>query len=177
VGYLIDNDSTLFRNFFKEMAFLRGISVQYQYSIADQETVSIHGEIKPVLSSKMKMNVIFDENPKVETLKKIGWVSEYPDSKPIICMVPFDAPNLTTECVISIPPFKEINSRSRMFKVTAITTILEYPDCWTCTLAPIFDDADTKDTYEDSNYNYAVTTETPTEDTSSNNYTFLKVDP
>lgn len=176
MGLLTKKDTKIFREFFKEMAYLRGISVKYQYPIwGDDESVSIHGEITPEYSRPIDMDIIFDENPRVDTLNKIGWISEYPDSKPVIAVLPFDAPSLATKCIISIPPFEEINSRARKFEVTSINTILEYPDSWTCTLAPIFDNDEPRTDYEDTNYNYTESDDQPDEDT-PNNYEFLNVE-
>lgn len=70
MGLLTKDDSTLYRNFFKEMAYLRGISVKYSYPV-DIDT-SIHGEIRPInMSTSIDIDIIFEENPSVSTLKTI----------------------------------------------------------------------------------------------------------
>lgn len=177
MGLLTKKDARLFRFFFKEMAKLRGISVKYRY-VEDTET-TIHAEFESKLSEPIDMDIIFNENPSVNTLKTIGWVSENPDDKPYIAQIPFDAPFLSTECEIEIPPFLEIASRCRKFKITSINTLLEYPDCWTCTLAPIFDNAPVKDNYDETNYNYVETEDQPDSDSPDNKrdsyYNYLNV--
>lgn len=177
MGLLTDRDAKLFRIFFKEMAKLRGIKVQYRYVIETETT--IHAEFNSVLSDPMEMDIIFNENPTVNTLAKLGWVSENPEDKPYIAQLPFDAPHLTTECVIEIPPFLEIASRYRKFKITSINTLLEYPDSWTCTLAPIFDNKPVKDNYNRTNYNYVDTRDQPSSDSTDNKkesyYDYLNV--
>lgn len=154
MGYLTDRDSTLYRQWFKEMARLRGIPVLYQYPVELDPT--IHSEMITELSEPIEMDIIFDSNPKTATLKKLHWVSEFPDDKPYIAILPFDALNLSTECVISIRPIDSLQDQYRKFKITSINTILEYPDSWTCTLAPIFENLNDmpKNDYSDSNFNY-----------------------
>lgn len=153
MGFLTREDSTIYRNWFKEMARLRGHRVEYRYVKEFNET--IHSEVYPEhLSDPIYLDVIYEENPKVSTLRRIGWLSENPNDKPYIMLFPFDTPNLTVEARVVIPPFKEINSKPSEFKVTSISTIIEYPDCWTCTIVPVFRTDKPKTDYSNSNYNY-----------------------
>ena len=153
MGFLTKEDATLYRGWFKEMARLRGLPIKYRYVKEFNET--IHAEIYPEdLSDPIDIDVIYEENPRVNTLKRIGWVSEDPNDKPYIMMFPFDTPHLTVEARIEIPPYKEIDNRSNIFKVTAIHTLLEYPDCWICTIVPVISTDKPKVDYRDSNYNY-----------------------
>lgn len=181
MGLLTREDSTLYRGFFKEMARLRGIPVKYYYPARDEMT--IHSEILPEYSSPIEMDIIFETNPKVKTLKAIRWVSENPDDKPYIAMIPFDAPNLQTKCIIEIPPIGSVDS-PRRFEITTINTLIEFPDCWTCTLAPLFDNDKVKNDYGQTNYNYTDTKDQPDRDAPDNelnhpynnkNYGYLRV--
>jgi hypothetical protein len=133
---------------------VRGQTVLYRYPVKLDPT--IHSEMLTELSEPIEMDIIFIENPRTATLKKIKWVSEFPNDKPYIAILPYDAPNLCTECVISVRPVDNLNETYRDFKITSINTILEYPDSWTCTLAPIFDikSGTPKNDYSKSNYNY-----------------------
>lgn len=155
MGLLTNEDSTLYRNWFKEMAWLRGITVGYQYPLNTDKT--IHSEPNIDLSNPIRMDIIFNENPDVNTLRKVGWVSELGNQKPVIAQIPFDAPNLARYARIIIPPFVEIRSRCRVFQVTAISTLLEYPDCWTVSLVPVFDSYKEDNDYVESNINYIDT--------------------
>lgn len=87
----------------------------------------------------------------------MGWVSELNQQKPIIAQLPFDTPHLAKYARIIIPPFVEINSRSRVFQITKIDTLLEYPDCWTVALVPVFDSYKEDNDYAESNVNYMDT--------------------
>jgi hypothetical protein len=156
MGKLTRQDSTIFRKWFKEMAMLRGISVIYKYPI--DMSFSLYAEEDPRgFSEDIPMNIIFEENPKMSTLRKYGWISEVPEDKPYIAQLPFDAKNLCKGCRIIIPsPFPL--SPGRTFVITEITGNLEFPDNWVCKLAPVFHDKPKQPSnYEDTNYNFIKT--------------------
>jgi len=137
MGLLTQKDSTIFRQFFKEMAKLRGITVIYQYPIDMDFT--IYAEENPKgYSEEILMDIIFNENPKITTLRKYGWVSEIPDDKPYTAELPYDAKNLCKGCRISIVPPLPLAPK-RTFVITDIQANLEFPDSWICKLAPVFE--------------------------------------
>lgn len=136
MGLLNRHDSTMFRSFFKEMAKLVGIHVFYQYPI--DMKLTIYAEENPTgFSENIEMDIIFTENPKTQTLRKYGWVSELPEDKPFIAELPFDAKNLCVGCRIIIPPPEPLVG-NRVFVITDIKSNLEFPDSWICKLAPVF---------------------------------------
>lgn len=180
MGLLTQNDAKIFQNWFKECCRLRGIPVKYIYPV--QDDVSIYLEIHPKFSDVIDMDIIFDENPSVKTLKRIGWVSEDPEDKPAIAHLPFDTPGLQTKARILIPPIGQAIP-GRWFEVTSIHSNLEYPDSYTCTLAPVFETEKAKTNYEESNYNYIEheRANQPKEDNPSNepldpNFSYIKFD-
>lgn len=153
MGLLTKKDATIFRKYFKEMAKLRGIPVIYQYPI-DME-FSLYAEEDPKgFSEPIPMDIIFEENPKMATLRKYGWVSEVPEDKPYIAQLPYDAKNLCKGCRVTIPsPFP--TTPGRVFVITEITGNLEFPDNWVCKLAPVFHNKPQKPVdYENTNYNF-----------------------
>lgn len=170
MGLLTQDDVQLFQQWFKEACMLYGIPVKYRYPITDTEQVTIHGEIQSEFSEEIDMDVIFQENPPVKTLKRIGWVAEKPDDKPYIAMLPLDAPYLQTKARIMIPPIGQAIP-GRWFEVTSIQSQLEYPDCYICTLAPLFNTNEPKTDYCETNYNHidAERANQPDQD-SPNNY-------
>jgi hypothetical protein len=136
MGLLTQQDSTIFRSFFKEMAKLRGITVIYQYPI-DMD-FSMYGEENPLgFSEPIVMDIIFEENPKMATLRKYGWISETSEDKPYLVTLPYDALNLTKGCRISIKPSAPL-TKDRVFVITEISSNLEFPDSWVCKIAPVF---------------------------------------
>lgn len=135
MGLLTQSDAIQHRKWFNEMAELLGISVGYQYPLGDTKT--IHSEPNMPMSNPTQLDIIFNENPTIDTLKKHGWVTEIGENKPVIAQVPYNTPNLQRYSRIIIPPIGTV-IRERTFEVTAISTILEYPDCWTVKLAPVY---------------------------------------
>lgn len=113
-----------------------GISVGYQYPLGNDKT--IHSEPNMPMSNPIQLDIVFNENPTVDTLKKHGWTVEIGENKPVIAQVPYDTPNLQRYSRIIIPPIGNV-MKARTFEVTAISTILEYPDCWTIRLAPVYE--------------------------------------
>lgn len=154
MGLLTNDDSKLFRDWFKEMAELLGQTVMYQYPLTTDKT--IHSEPNIELSDPIRMDIIFNENPTIDTLRKHGWATEINGNLPIIAQVPYDAPGLARYARITIPPVGN-TMRERIFEVTAISTFLEYPDCWTVRLVPVYNSIKENNDYSNSNIDYIDT--------------------
>jgi hypothetical protein len=152
MGLLTKNDSELYRHWFKEAARLRGLKITYRYVLSQQ--VSPHGEfINQVLSDSIELDAIYSENPKVKTLKALGWFSEDKSDKPYIIMLPFDTPHISNESRVFVPTYMELND-VREFRITDIKSLIEYPDCWICKLAPVMKSEATLEDFKDTNFNY-----------------------
>ena len=151
MGLLIGEDSSLFREYFKECSALRGIHVEYIYPV--DEGVSIHGEIDPEFSSLYPMDVIFETNPTIKTLKNYGWVSEDKANKPYIAYLPYDTPHLQTKARIKIPPVGA-SKDGRWFEITDINEAIEFPSSYICKLAPVYTSETPKLNYSETNENY-----------------------
>ena len=123
----------------------------YQYPLNFDKT--IHSEPNIELSDPIQMDIIFNENPTVDTLRKHGWATEINGNLPVIAQLPYDAPGLARYARIIIPPVGNV-TRERIFEITAISTFLEYPDCWTVQLAPVYNSLKEKNDYVDSNNEY-----------------------
>lgn len=136
MGMLIRNEALLQRRYFKEMCKLVGISCAYQWVIDKEYT--IHSEKNFKYSQPIRMNIILNENPTIETLNTYGWLSELGDTLPIIAHIPFDTPNLMVGCRIMLATIKGTD-RPRLFDITRIGSNLEYPDSYTVALAPVLD--------------------------------------
>lgn len=136
------------------MAELLGQTVMYQYPLTFDKT--IHSEPNIEFSDPVRLDIIFNENPTVDTLRKHGWVTEINGSLPVIAQVPYDTPHLARYARITIPPVGNI-MRERIFEVTEISTFLEYPDCWTVKLAPVYNSIKETNDYSDKNIDYIDT--------------------
>lgn len=135
MGLLINSDAQLLRNFFKEAAKLRGIQVKYQYPI--DMTFSKYAEEDPRgYSEPQILDIMFEENPSIKTLKRYGWITETADDLPLMAHLPYDTFKLSKGCRINIT--SPLHEDGRLFVVTEIKTSLEYPEAWACKLAPVF---------------------------------------
>lgn len=165
MGLLTGEDSKLFRQFFKEMAYLRGISVDYIYPV--DEDVSIHGQIFPEFSSIFKLDIIFESTPKVKTLKNYGWVSENPEDKPYIAYLPYDTPHIQTKSRLKLFPIGS-EKDGKWFEITDMHESFEFPDAYICKLAPVYVNEKEKLDYEQTNNNYIEGDNQPDENTHHN---------
>lgn len=165
MGLLTGEDSKLFRQFFKEMAKLRGISVQYIYPV--DEEVSIHGQIFPEFSSIYDIDIIFESTPKIKTLKNYGWVSEDSSDKPYIAYLPYDTPHIQTKARLKLFPIGS-EKDGKWFEITDINEAIEFPDAYICRLAPVYVTEKEKLDYEQTNNNYVEGDNQPDEDTTHN---------
>ena len=138
MGLLINGDAQLLRGFFKEAAKLRGIQVLYQYPI--DMTFSNYAEEDPRgFSEAEEIDIIFEENPKMKTLQRYGWISETTEEVPYMAHFPYDTYKLAKGCRVTIPSPLE-DGIGRKFVVTEIRSSLEFPEAWACKLAPVFFD-------------------------------------
>lgn len=153
MGQLTQADSTLFRNYFKEMAKLRGIKVKYQFPIEMQLT--IHAEERPkAFSEPEEMDIIFEQNPKVSTLRRYGWAKGTNEDYPFIATLPYDAKNICKGCRITITAPLPLVS-DEVFVITDIKLNLDFPDSFMCKLAPVYEDKKEIPTnYENTNTNF-----------------------
>ena len=159
MGLLINSDAARFRNYFVEMAKLIGITVLYQYPI-DMD-YSTYGDENPLgFSEPTELDIIFEENPSIKTLKKLGWWVEHADRQPSTIQVPYDTPNLAKGCRVIIPD--GLNDKGRTFVITDIVANLQFADSWICKVAPVFHN---KNTEEHIDLN-----------TAKSNNTFIKID-
>lgn len=144
MGLLNRQDSTIFRQYFNEMVKLIGQSVGYQYVI--KRDMTIHSEDNSDLSVPLRIDVLFDENPSVDTLNTLGWTSELNTQQPIVVNLPYNTPKLTVNARIIIESVDGVQ-RPRVFKITKIVSDLEFPDAFTCGIVPVFDQYEQKNQY------------------------------
>lgn len=144
MGLLNRQDAKIFRRYFSEMVKLIGQSVGYQYVI--KQELSIHSEDNSKLSAPIRIDILFDENPQIDTLTRLGWVSELNSQKPIVINMPYNTPNLTVNARVIIESV-DGTPRPRVFKITQIVSDLEFPDAYTCAIVPVYDQYIQKNQY------------------------------
>lgn len=155
MGQLIGNDSTLLRKMFKEVAKLLGVECLYCEIKDSTKKYDVHGGLEGYYKDPIPMDIIFEENPRQKTLKRLGWFSEDSENKPIIAQLPYDAPGLQRGCLLLIPA--AINGEYKPFRITEISNGIVYPDSFYVKLAPEFEmrnpDMLDKD-YDENSFNY-----------------------
>lgn len=144
MGLLNRKDALNMRGYFNEMVKFIGQSVGYQYIVKQDWT--IHSESNAEYSAPIRIDIIFDENPSIDTLNRLGWVSELNDEKPVIANLPYNTPNLQVNCRIIIQSVSG-TPRPRVFRISKIAEDLEYPDSVVCALVPVFDQFPQKNQY------------------------------
>ena len=144
MGLLNRQDAKIFRGYFNEMVKLIGQSVAYQYVV--KKELTIHSEDNSLLSAPIRIDILFDENPQVDTLNRLGWVSELNQQRPIVINMPYNTPKLTVNARITIESVDGV-ARPRVFKITKIVSDLEFPDAFTCAIVPVFDQFKQKNQY------------------------------
>lgn len=136
MGLLNRSDSKIFRQYFSEMVKLIGQSVGYQYIV--EKELTIHSEDNSKLSVPIRIDILFDENPSVDTLNTLGWTSELNTQQPIVINMPYNTPNLSVNARIIVESVDGV-ARPRVFKITKIVSDLEFPDAYTCAIVPVFE--------------------------------------
>ena len=70
---LIKKDALMFRKYFQEM--LRKYGIDCSYFEVKEGTVkyNVNGEFSAEYKSPLASQVLFDQVPKISTLKKLGW--------------------------------------------------------------------------------------------------------
>ena len=151
MGLLIGKDAQVMQKYFKEMSKLIGIPVEYIYPV--EEDITIHAEIKSKFSSFYNIDIVFDTNPAIKTLKNYGWVSENRDDKPYIGYFPIDTPEIQTKARIKITPIG-VEKKGKWFEITDIQHAIEYPTSYACRLVPVFETKPEQLNYSHTNNNY-----------------------
>lgn len=135
---LIKKDALMFRRYFQEM--LRKYGIDCSYFEAKEGTVkyNVNGELSAEYKDPIGTQVLFDQVPKVSTLKKLGWSTSNDESQPLI-HVDFDLPGLQVGCLFSIEdPLRP--GRGRLFRVTKMSVGIIYPMCVTAQVVAVLGD-------------------------------------
>lgn len=142
---LHEPDIKLQRDYFKEMCSLLGVRVIYRAPRKDK-TWTTYAEIESNYFEPILIDCIFEEHPQQKTMKKLGWDAELQEKESIIS-VPYDTPQIQVGALFIIPSAID-NAKGRLFRVTALSTIMIYPASITCKLIPEYEDTFSTDSYQ-----------------------------
>ncbi len=134
---LIAPDIKLNRLRYDEALELQGAPCQYQYpNLPDSNT---QGE--PVIDSysePIPTHIFFEDDPKVSTFKRYGWVVENNKNLPFLIHCSFHLPHVQKDSIFRISgQYAEIPER--IFRVTEISYNLVAPDHLVCQVVPVYD--------------------------------------
>lgn len=144
-GILLRNDLEIQRYYFNEALDYYGIDADYYQVKEPSQQFTSAGEASSNYYDPVPMRIIFDQVPKVSTLKKLGWVTELnEDSQPII-HIPFDTPGIQFGALFKIAdPLKP--GSGRMFRATKLSTGIIYPTAVTVQIVAVAGDKITETT-------------------------------
>ena len=135
---LVKSDALMHRHYFKEMLKLYGIDGMYFQVKEDTINYNETGELSAEYLEPIPCQMIFDQVPKVSTLKKLGWTTELDQSQPLI-HVDFDLKGLQIGACFNIEdPLRP--GKGRLFRVTKLSVGIIYPMCVTCQIVAILGD-------------------------------------
>lgn len=135
---LVKSDALMFRHYFKEMLDLYGIDGMYYEVIEETKKYNEAGEFSAYYKDPIPCQVIFDQVPKISTLKKLGWTTENDESQPIV-HVDYDLPGIQKGACFSIEDPLRLG-KGRLFRISKLSLGIIYPMCVTCQLVAVLGD-------------------------------------
>ena len=148
MGLLVQEDAKRLRAYFDEMAKLIGQHVLHKAPKPDKHYTD-YTEIESNYGDWVETDVIFDEYPTQQTLKKIGWYSEGTETQPIL-HASWNLQHLQQGSLFLIPSGID-GAEGRLFRVTKMTNIMQFPDRCYCYLVPEYKTTNRKSQQDYSN--------------------------
>lgn len=152
-GTLLNTNTKLHRQYFREAVKLLGVRVIYRAPLPGKKWTT-YGEIDNNFALPILVGCLFEEHPTVRTMKRLGWDAELQENASLIS-VDYDLPNLQVGALFIVPSSID-NSQGRLFRVTRLTTDFIYPASVTCEIVPEWEDTTNPETefdYERSSFN------------------------
>lgn len=134
---LIGPDIELMRCRYDEALALQGVPATYQYP--NMASSNVHGEsVVDSYSSMIDTHIILDNNPKVKTFRRYGWVVANDENLPFLLHCSFHLPHLQKDSIFRIAgQYAEIPDS--IFRVTELTYSLQAPDHIICQVVPVYE--------------------------------------
>ena len=135
---LVKSDALMHRRYFQEMLKLYGIDAMYFEVKEETKTYNEAGEFSAYYKDPIPCQVIFDQVPKVSTLKKLGWTTEKDENQPIV-HVDYELPGIQIGACFSIEdPLRP--GKGRLFRISKMSLGIIYPSYITCQLVAVLGD-------------------------------------
>jgi hypothetical protein len=134
VHFVASEDVQLLRDFYDEALETQGVPVEYQYPLKND--YNVHGEqAADAFSEVIDTFCAVEAEPKISTLKKLGWVVENNSSLPFLLHVSFGLPEIQKGCKFKFAGL-HTGLPSREFVVERISMELQVPDHIICEVIP-----------------------------------------
>lgn len=134
---LIGSDIKLMRRRYDEALKLQGIPCKYQFPVLAASNEQGEPEIDSY-STMIDTFIFFDDNPKVKTFKRYGWVVENDENLPFLIHCSFNLEHLQKDSLFRMSgQYTELPDR--VFRVTEITYDIQAPDHLVCQVIPVYD--------------------------------------
>lgn len=178
-SHIIGEDITILRDYYDEALQMQGVPAKYQYPLFAES----NNQGEPVIDSYsdfIPCFVFFEDNPKIKTYRRYGWVVENSENLPFLLHCSFHTPKLQKDSVFRISgQYSEVEDR--IFRVTEISYDLQCPDHLVCKVVPCYEEqitgrtkTEVATTFDKSNHFLKPAEETT--DYKGNYRTFLKGD-
>ena len=136
-GLLINKEDILLqRSYFNELVSLIGVKVQHRAPRANK-TYTTYGEIEANYYEPQEVGCIFSDHIDQRTMKKLGWNAELSTEAAVIS-VPYDLEGIQQGSLFYLPSAFD-NTKSRLFRVVEVSSIMIYPASLTCKLVPEYE--------------------------------------
>ena len=135
---LARSDALIHRKYFQEMLDLYGIASMYFQVRKETAHYNEAGEFSAFYHDPIFCRILFDQVPKISTLKKLGWTSELDSTQPLV-HVDYDLPELQVGACFAVEdPMRP--GKSRLFRITKMSMGIIYPASVTCQLVAVLGD-------------------------------------
>lgn len=149
---LLQNDLEIMRRQMDEALELYGLAARY-YQLKDKKArFTTAGELSSRYFDPVDTRVIFEQAPKVTTLKKLGWVTELDQASQLL-HASFNLPGISFGALFEIrDPLNQTSGR--FFRVTKLQVGILFPSFVTCQIVPVVNDQpdETVQPYEGSRH-------------------------
>ena len=135
---LIQSDIVLMRSRYDEALQLQGIACKYQFP----NIANTNYEGDPVVDSyseEIETHIFFDNDPKIKTIKRYGWVIANSDDLPFLVHCSWNLPHVQKDSIFRFSgQYSEVNER--IFRVTALSYDLQCADHLVAQVVPCYDE-------------------------------------
>lgn len=170
MGSLYRQDLNRYKQYFKEVAKLLGVDINYKYIIKRKTEKATGESTYSKLSEPIKISVVVEQgNPMVDSLKQLGWFVDT-DIEQLLVDFSVDTPNLQEGCRFSFVS-NENEEQTKEYVITKLSNEILYPTCIKCLCQPVLETESTINSDNEIEYGQREIT------SDDENYSFINEKP